>query len=135
MNNNDYIQHFGILGMKWGIRKYQNPDGTLTNEGKTRYAKKNMFKRVKSDSINKDKNEKRTAEKIYYDPKSLTMKELNDRINRYEKEKRYKELSEERHHPKIYRLKQLMCKYGDNIFNAIVIGTIIAKGKKYLFNG
>lgn len=31
--------HFGILGMKWGIRRYQNKDGTLTAAGKKRYAK------------------------------------------------------------------------------------------------
>ena len=32
-----YLTHHGIKGMKWGIRRYQNPDGTLTEEGKKRY--------------------------------------------------------------------------------------------------
>lgn len=34
-----YIAHHGILGQKWGIRRYQNPDGTLTPEGKARLDK------------------------------------------------------------------------------------------------
>lgn len=34
---NDELYHHGIRGQKWGIRKYQNPDGTLTEEGKARY--------------------------------------------------------------------------------------------------
>lgn len=32
-----YLQHHGIKGMKWGVRRYQNEDGTLTPEGKKRY--------------------------------------------------------------------------------------------------
>ena len=31
------LYHYGIKGQKWGVRRYQNPDGTLTAEGKARY--------------------------------------------------------------------------------------------------
>lgn len=34
-----YIAHYGVQGMKWGIRRYQNPDGTLTDAGVKRYGK------------------------------------------------------------------------------------------------
>lgn len=33
---NDEIYHFGVKGMKWGVRRYQNSDGTLTAAGKKR---------------------------------------------------------------------------------------------------
>ena len=32
------ICHFGIKGMKWGVRRYQNKDGSLTSDGKARYS-------------------------------------------------------------------------------------------------
>ena len=35
--SNNYLQHFGIKGMKWGVRRYQNKDGSLTGAGKRRY--------------------------------------------------------------------------------------------------
>lgn len=37
--DDNYIEHFGIFGMKWGIRRWQNKDGTLTEAGKKHYYK------------------------------------------------------------------------------------------------
>lgn len=35
----NYLAHYGIAGQKWGVRRFQNTDGTLTEEGKKRYGK------------------------------------------------------------------------------------------------
>lgn len=36
--NDSYLKHWGIKGMKWGVRRFRNEDGTLTEAGKKRYS-------------------------------------------------------------------------------------------------
>lgn len=45
-----YLMHHGVKGMKGGVRRYQNPDGTLTAAGRKRYAKELAGKAIKSQS-------------------------------------------------------------------------------------
>jgi len=35
--NQNYLMHHGVSGQKWGVRRYQNEDGTLTEEGRAHY--------------------------------------------------------------------------------------------------
>lgn len=48
------LYHHGILGQKWGVRRYQNEDGTLTEEGKIRYAAGNSKNGIVNPTYNSD---------------------------------------------------------------------------------
>ena len=53
MSTYGYLAHYGIKGQKWGIRRYQNSDGSLTAEGRARYGySKSAFKEY-SDNASK----------------------------------------------------------------------------------
>lgn len=57
MKYSTYLQHHGILGQKWGVRRYQNADGSLTAAGRKRYVNDStsLKDKSKSDKIKKSK--------------------------------------------------------------------------------
>ena len=59
-----YLAHHGTKGMRWGIRKYQNEDGTLTPAGEARYAKKQDKQKFKEEVKAYQRESKELADKL-----------------------------------------------------------------------
>lgn len=85
----DYIVHYGILGMKWGIRRYQNKDGSLTPAGKKRLEKLDKEREaLTGNQSSKDSSSSSSTKKV----SEMSDEELRDAVMRLQLEQRYKEL-------------------------------------------
>ena len=76
------LYHWGIKGMKWGVRRYQNKDGTLTDAGKKRYdyeAEKGGYNQTRSDGTRFKQGKKGKVETIDPDAKRYA-KEDNEAL-------------------------------------------------------
>lgn len=84
MNNELY--HYGVLDMKWGIRRYQNSDGSLTTRGKKRISKQYAREQAKG-----DKTFKKSYSRMYINAYNKAANEMNnggiDRYNRSQEKK------------------------------------------------
>ncbi len=104
------LQHSGVLGMKWGIRRYQNKDGTLTAEGKKRKKHTESQERKKSDSRNRG---------------GLTTVELERKIKRLQLEKQLRELTDSEVSPGRAYANAILKDIGKRVITTAVAGAAL----------
>ena len=85
--NENMFAHYGIRGMKWGVRRYQNKDGSLTPAGRKRYSDDGQTKTPsKTSTTKKSSSSKKSVSEMSDD-------ELNRAVRRLQLEQQYRNLN------------------------------------------
>ena len=74
------LEHHGVKGMKWGVRRYQNYDGSLTKKGLEQYkeAEANYYKKEEAyNKVKRDKNISKETKQLLKGQKKQAKKELS----------------------------------------------------------
>jgi hypothetical protein len=93
--HDNYLIHYGIKGQIHGIRRFQNEDGTLTEEGKRRYGYYDRedgskdYKRLQKDAAN-DAKEYARAKAFYGEGAGIRRKQIKNKISERMKDTDYK---------------------------------------------
>lgn len=93
-NNNDFLMHYGVKGQKWGVRKYQDQNMRLTDEGREHYGI-GQRKQPKSGVVGSVKARIRSRIDERRGPSHLSDEELNNRVKRLRTEAEYARLQRE----------------------------------------
>lgn len=95
MNSNE-LMHHGIHGMRWGVRRYQNKDGSLTAAGRKRINQLDSeYQRLTGKKLSKS-SESNTVKKTSAKPKKIsemTNEEIQEKINRIRLERTLESLT------------------------------------------
>ena len=125
------LAHHGILGMKWGVRRFQNKDGSLTAAGKKRYGS-DGDEADSSGSGGKAQGKKSRPKKI----SEMSDAELRQRLNRLQMEKQLKQLMSEQEAEKQKKGESFVKKTAKDFIQTAISGRVekwaknLGEGKK-----